>query len=357
MKKIFCIFLATVLFLCGCGSNQDKSVGVAGDSSQEDVSIGMCFDTFTIERWLKDRDVFTYTATELGEKVEVQNANGDVKKQREQIKHFIDIGVKAIVIIAVDADSIVDLVKEAHDEGIKVIAYDRLIEGTEIDLYISFDNEMVGQYMAEAIESQLAQKECKTRNVLMLCGPNSDKNVESVSKGFCEFAQKNNFNIVDTFNAEGWRAENVDKFFEENPGIEEKVDAIMCGNDSLAGEVIQILSAKRLAGKIVVTGQDADLDACQRIVEGTQGSTVFKQVEQQAKLAAEYTVSMIKGEKITSVVTDTIDNGNCDVPFYALQPISVDKSNMDEIIIESGFHLKEDVYRNVADDVFLNNKK
>ena len=119
----------------------------------------------------------------------------------------------------------------------------------------------------------------------------------------------------------------------------------MCGNDALAGVVIRALSEMRLAGKIVVVGQDADLDACQRIVEGTQEMTVYKPVENLAKKAAEYAVSLAKGEEIKTATR--YNDGTYDVPFIKLEPIAVYKDNMEETIIDGGYHLKEDVYINV----------
>lgn len=340
-----CTVMLITGLLCGCSVDSLNNVG-GGTSATERADIGMCLDTFVVERWLKDRDVFTYTATNLGMKVEVQNANGEVEKQREQIQHFIDMKAKAIVIVAVDADLIVDLVKKAHDAGIKVIAYDRVIENAPIDLYISFDDHQVGHDMATAIADALDKLDSQTRNVIMICGANTDKNVAAVEAGFMEVVEERNLNITAKYYVEGWRPEKVDAFFEENPEILNTTDAIMCGNDSIAGEVIQILAAKRLAGTVVVTGQDADLDACQRIVEGTQYTTIYKAVEQLAKLAAEYTTSLIKEGSLS--VTTTVNNGYGDIKYVALTTQLVDKENMDSVIVDSGFHLKEDIYINIG---------
>lgn len=116
----------------------------------------------------------------------------------------------------------------------------------------------------------------------------------------------------------------------------------MCGNDDLAREVVRVLAENRLAGKICVVGQDADLEACQRIVADTQCMTVYKPIEKLAKAAAEYAVALAKGEEME--VTETCNDGKYEIPYVKLQPLSVTKSNMDAIIIASGFHLREDVY-------------
>ena len=121
----------------------------------------------------------------------------------------------------------------------------------------------------------------------------------------------------------------------------------MCGNDNVASEVAVSLAVQRMAGKIMVTGQDADLEACQRIVEGTQIMTVYKPVEKLARRAAECAVALAGGEEITGSDVGEIDNGGKTLPFVRLEPVMVTADNMDEVIIDSGFHSREEVYLNV----------
>lgn len=128
----------------------------------------------------------------------------------------------------------------------------------------------------------------------------------------------------------------------------------MCGNDDLAGQAIKALTEKRLAGKVPVVGQDAELSACQRIVEGTQTMSVYKSVDEEARVAARLAVALGQGKDITDpdaeiCVTDTISDGTYDVPCYSIEPVAVDKSNMKEVIIDGGFHLAEDIYMNVGE--------
>ena len=116
----------------------------------------------------------------------------------------------------------------------------------------------------------------------------------------------------------------------------------MCGNDSLAGQAVRYYSEKRRAGRIPIVGQDADLDACQRIVEGTQTMTVYKSIDVLAKKAAEAAVSLAKGYTVSQ--STMIENGRYSVPCVNIPPIMVTKSNIDSVIIDGGFHLREDVY-------------
>ena len=337
------LFVCFLVVLSGCTT---MSGSVQSKTQQDDtIQIGMCFDSFVIERWQRDRDVFVTTAKELGAEVNVQNANGSLETQVSQIKYFIDKGVDVIVIVAIDSTEITDVVKEARKAGIKVVAYDRLISEANVDLYISFDNEKVGELMAEALVG--ASDSGKKNNIVMLCGPTTDTNVSFVEKGFQNVMQLNNIQVADKMNAEGWKAELAYSYLSDHYQIASKLNGIMCGNDSLAGQAVRYLSERRLAGTVPVVGQDADLDACQRIVEGTQLMTVYKPVEKLAKSAAEYAVKLAKSEDIS--ITDTINDNKYDVPYVKLEPIAVTADNMNEVIIDSGFHLREDVYLNVPE--------
>ena len=149
VKRLLGRALATVLMgmmLAGCGAAA-SSGNADGTVEADKIEIGMCFDSFVIERWQRDRDVFVSSAKELGAEVNVQNANGDVEQQKKQIDYFIKKNVDVIAIICIDPEALVDSIKKAHDAGIKVIAYDRPIPGAGVDLYVSFDNENVGELM------------------------------------------------------------------------------------------------------------------------------------------------------------------------------------------------------------------
>lgn len=126
-----------------------------------------------------------------------------------------------------------------------------------------------------------------------------------------------------------------------------KIDGVMCGNDALAGQAFQALSEYQKAGQVVLVGQDAELSACQRIAEGTQTMTVYKPFIELASLAAEYAVQLSRGE--TPQTEDTVYNGSIFVPCCMLEPTAVTADNLDEVIIQSGFHSRAQVYRNTPD--------
>ena len=334
-SKISALGLCLLMMLCGCGSS--SSAGAVDKKSQkENLEIGMCFDSFVIERWEKDRDVFVATASSLGATVNVQSANGDVNKQIEQIRYLIDKKVDCIVVIPIDSSSLGEVILEAKRAGIPVVCYDRLISNVNADLYISFDNNKVGTMLGEAIVDSGA------KNVIMICGPLTDNNVPMVNEGFLDVMTKNGVRIVDSYNCEGWKAEYGSAYVYEHMDLVRECDAIMCGNDDVASSVIKALSVGQLAGIVPVVGQDADLPACQNIVRGTQLMTVYKPVGKLAEEAAKLTVELAKGNK--PEVEGTIYDGSFEIPYVAVEPIAVTKDNMDEVIIDGGYHSKEDVY-------------
>ncbi|SHJ06468.1 substrate-binding domain-containing protein [Pseudobutyrivibrio xylanivorans] len=338
LKKMTVCLLAGCL-LCGCSSRAQENS--TAQPEEDELEIGMCFDSFVIERWEKDRDIFVDTASSMGATVNVQNANGDVEKQIEQIQYLIDKKVDCIVIIAIDAEALTGVVKDAKKAGIPVVCYDRLIPNVNADLYISFDNEKVGSMLGSAIVSSGAKK------VIMICGPYTDMNVPMVNQGFIKLMNANSIDILDTYNCEGWKAELGGAYVYDHMDLVRTADAIMCGNDDVAASVIKALAVAQLAGEIPVVGQDADLPACQHIVQGTQLMTVYKPVGKLAEEAAKLSVQLAQGQDLS--VMNSISDGENTIPYVAIEPVAVNKDNLDEVIIDGGFHSREDVYLNTLD--------
>lgn len=337
---VLCMMLLGGITACSA-PNQEETAEKTDDGK---IQIGICFDSYLIERWERDRDVFVSTAKELGAEVNVQNANGDPQEQIDRIEYLIEKEMDVIVIVCIDSDGLTEVVHKAKDAGIVVIAYDRMIHNADVDLYISFDNEKVGTMMGEAmVEAGIPNKK-----VLMLSGPTADNNVAMVNSGFKQVMEHNNIEVVDIMYADNWKPEYASDYIYEHPEVLDEVDGIMCGNDSLATQAVRVLAEKRKAGKILVTGQDAELEACQRIVEGTQLMTVYKPVENEAKTAAECAIAMAKGEPLEGI-NGTVSDGSYEIPSIVLEPIAVNADNMDATIIENGFHLRDEVYLNVTE--------
>ena len=334
------LLMAALGVLAGCGSQEEKQEEPRQEEEEDRIRIGLSFDTFVLERWQRDRDAFVARASELGAEVNVQNANGDVEEQIAQIEYLIEKDVDVIAVIAVDSRGLSDVVAKAKRAGIRVIAYDRLLTDAGVDLYISFDNERIGQMMAECIAANTPAG----GKVFMMCGSPEDNNVSLVEKGFYSVMDKTDLEIVRTAYADNWLGEMgyaaVSGFLDEGG----ELDAVMCGNDDIASQVIRALSERRLAGEVCVVGQDADLSGCQRIVEGTQTMTVYKSIETLAMRAAESAV--VLAEEGSVKTAGTYFDGTYEVPYIGLEPIAVTESNM-QVIIDDGYHLEEDIYLNV----------
>lgn len=339
---------ALPLLLTGCRAGTSKEE-TAAHSEERPWQIGLSFDSFVIERWLRDRDVFVSTAKELGAEVNVQNASGDIEEQIAQIEYFIARKMDVIAIIAIDGDALQEVVQKAKDAGIKVVCYDRLIRGVDADLYVSFDNVMVGSLMGSALKEALPDG----GRIMAIYGSSSDNNVVQVQQGLSDALADSPVEIVYENYCDNWLAELAFGYVNEALDAHQDIDGVMCGNDDLASQAIRALSERRLAGLLPVVAQDAELAACQHIVEGTQTMTVYKSVADEASAAARLSVALARGEDITDpqadlCVTEKIDDGRGEIPYYRIEPVAVDKKNIDEIIIDSGFHRKEDVYLNVA---------
>lgn len=332
---------ASVILLCGCGRVEEPEKTESVEDSGR-IQIGLSFDSFVIERWIRERDVFVSAAMELGADVNVQNANGDVQEQIEQIEYFIKKGMDVIAVAATDCDALSDVMKRAKEAGIRTVSYDRLIHNADCDLYISFDNGEVGRLMAKSLIANIPDG----GKIFMIQGSPTDSNVDAVRKGFDEVMAGGNLKVVYEAWCDGWIAEPAFDYVKEGLEKNPDIQGVMCGNDDLATQAFRALSEERLAGKVILTGQDGDLMACQRIVEGTQQMTAFKSVEEEARMAARYAVMLGQGEELSDV-TRTIHDGTYDIPYKELTPIAVTKENMDEIIIQGGFHANEDVYLNV----------
>ncbi len=331
------MILVMLMSTLGC-TTETEVVDEIAEEVDHTIQIGMCFDSFIIERWERDRDAFVSKCSdELGVEVNVQSANGNVSLQSDQIDYLIGQEVDVIVVIAVESEGIAEAVKRAKEAGIRVIAYDRMVYNADVDLYITFDNTQVGVLMGEAIVNEVGTE----AEILMISGPLEDNNVMLVNDGFFSVINETNCTIVGLEYATGWIAEYGFDYVNEyiDNGIE--FDVVMCGNDDIASQVFKALSENRLAGEVVVVGQDAELGACQRIVEGTQTMTVYKPIEEMAQIAAEYAVQLANHEDIH--VEDTIYDGMYEVPYVGLEPTALTLANID-VVIDAGYHMQEDVY-------------
>ncbi|AOV08714.1 D-xylose ABC transporter substrate-binding protein [Sporosarcina ureilytica] len=349
------LILGMLMILAACGQdagtdvdNQEDKVEASDDTDEKEFKIGLSIPDLTLERWQHDRDHFVQTAEELGATVLVQSANSDEANQLSQIQNMISQGIDALVIIAINSDALIPAVEQAKAEGIPVLAYDRLINNVEIDAYVSFDNIKVGEMQAEGV---LAEK--SSGKFFMLGGSPTDFTAKLVREGQMNIVQplvdSGEIEVIGDQWAKNWDASEAMAIIENTLTVnKDDIDAIVASNDSTAGGAIQALAGQGLAGKVAVSGQDADLAAVQRIVEGTQSMTVYKPIKELAVQSANAAVALAKGEKVEG--DGSINNGVMDVPFLKLDIVLVNADNVIETVIKDGFHTYDDVYKNVPED-------
>jgi D-xylose transport system substrate-binding protein len=304
-------------------------------ASKEKPVIGFSIDDLRVERWARDRDFFIAAAKELGAEVSVQSADGDSAKQVAQIENLISKKVDALVIVPKDGPTLINVLKEAKKAGIKVISYDRLIKSPDVDIYISFDNERVGFMQGEALMKALPKG-----NVYVLSGDPGDNNAKLFKAGAMKAMEpsikKGDIKILGEQAVIDWLPANALKIAENVlTQFNNKIDGFIAPNDGTAGGVIQALAGQKLAGKVPVTGQDADLAACKRVLAGTQTMTIYKSLKLIATESAKVSVALVKGEKL-NYKTVKVDN----VESILLDPISLTKANMD-ILVKDNFYTKE----------------
>jgi len=313
------IFLSFILILTGvllfqtCKPRQKVPV------------IGLLMDQFNVERWEKDTTYFIENVNKLGGKVICMVANGDPEKQLDQAKELISKKVDVLVILPVDLKKAAEIVALANKSSIGVISYDRLIQEAYIDYYVSFDNVKVGELQAEYIINRLQKG-----NIALIGGSISDQNSFYLQFGqmgaLQPYIERGDIKVVYNKMVKAW-------IFEE--GYEaakeclknNKVDAIIAGNDLLARGAIKALQEKGLEGKVLVAGQDADTQACENIIKGLQTMSVYKSIQDIASSAARMAIDMAKGNPI-NYATFTVNNGFKLVPSLLIAPIAVNKGNI-----------------------------
>lgn len=340
--------LASALTACGVVSSGNDTAKKEEKKKDDKIVIGLSMDTLKEERWQHDKEMFEAKAKELGAEVKTLAANGDDAAQLNQAEQLISEGVDVLVVIPHNAEASAPIVDKAHKEGIPVISYDRLIKNADVDYYVSFDNVRVGEMQAKAIVEKAPKG-----NYVYIGGADTDNNAHLFRQGAMNvlkpLEEKGDIKIVYDQFSKDWKPEEALKNMENAlTANNNNIQAVVAANDGTAGGVIQALAAQGLAGKVPVSGQDADLAALQRIVEGTQTMTVYKPIKAIATKAAEMAVALAKGEKIQT--SQTVSNGKIDVPSVLLDPIAVTKDNILDTVIKDGYQKLEDVYKNVPKD-------
>ncbi|TXC88815.1 D-xylose ABC transporter substrate-binding protein [Paraburkholderia azotifigens] len=312
-------------------------------ASKDKPEIGFCIDDLRVERWSRDRDYFVAAANKLGAKVSVQSADASEARQISQIENLISRGVDVIVIVPFNSKTLGNVVAEAHKAGIKVVSYDRLILDADVDAYISFDNEKVGELQAQGVYNAQPKG-----NYFLLGGAPTDNNAKMLREGQMKVLKpaidRGDVKIVGQQWVPEWSAATALRITEDAlTANNNKIDAIVASNDGTAGGAIQALAAQKMAGKVPVSGQDADLAAVKRVIAGTQTMTVYKPLKLIAGEAAKLAVDLAKGDK--PAYNAKYDNGKKQVDTVLLQPTLLTRSNVD-IVIKDGFYTQSQLAGN-----------
>jgi len=356
-RSVLAAFALLSVFAAGCKKSEEKApegnaaapAPAPTKPAEGKVVIGFSMDTLKEERWQKDRDLVVAKGKELGAEVIVQAANGNDELQISQAENMLTQGVSVLLVAPHNGKTAATIVEAAHKAGVPVIAYDRLIRDSDLDLYISFDNVRVGELQA----SYLTERKPKG-NYVLIGGAPTDNNAKLFRDGQMNvlkpLVDKGDIKIVSDQWAKEWQPVEGLKITENAlTQSNNAVDAVVASNDGLAGAAIQALGEQKLAGKVLVSGQDAELAACQRIASGTQAMTVYKPIRLLAEKATEVAVKLAKKQP-HGEVTKPINNGKIDVPSVLLTPVQVDKDNLMSTIIADGYQKLDDVYKDVPAD-------
>lgn len=314
---------------------------LAGCGRSGPPSIGLMLDDTRIKRWPIERDIFVAAAKKRGATVDVKWANGDEKVQLQQFQSLVDSKVAVIVIVPVNGVNGVlfkEAVAKAHAAGVKVMGYDRMLMNTDLDAYVGSNLTEVGRMQAEAV-----LKVAPKGNYFLLGGAaDTNPNAKVLRAAHIKVLQpsvdKGDIKIVGSEWVKNWDAsiavEIINKAFEDKLII----DAVVASSDGTAGGVIEVLKARGLEGKIPVSGQDAELEACKRIVRGTQTMTVFKRLKDMAEMAADVAFTLASGKE--PEYNGKQNNDFKDVNARLTQPTLITKENM-SLLVDEGLYTKE----------------
>ena len=341
MKKILSL---SVLALAGL------AVVLTGcqPAAPKKLTVGLSLPTQREARWVSDKATMVAAAEAAGIDLKVQTADADMAQQATQVEALLSQGIQVLILAPHDGGAAATLVDKAHKQNIKVISYDRLILNTDVDMYTSFDNVKVGELQGQWLVSQVAKG-----NFIIMAGDPGDNNAKLFKQGAMKFIQplidSGDVKVVADQAVANWLPSNALNIVENAlTAAKNNVQAILAPNDGTAGGAIQALTAQKLAGKVPVTGQDAEAAAAKRINDGTQGMTVFKDTRELGKGAVAAAITFAKGGAVADVdyngtkATGLVNNGKIDVPSLLLPATVITKENV-QLLVDSGYLKAEDI--------------
>lgn len=327
--RVTALLLALLILAPATASRADKK-----------LKIGFILSTMQEERYQRDKRVFEETVAKLGQEVIFASCNNNEQTQAAQVDNMLSKRVDAIVIQPVNGDTASAFVKEAKADKTPVIAYDRLIKNAAIDSYITEDSFKVGKLQAEAAVAYTKAK----GNYVILMGQAGHSVAEARTAGIMSVLSKYpDVKIVVKQYHQGWSPDLAMKTT-ENALTRNKNDiqAVIANNSGMAHGAIQAIEEQKLTGKVFVAGADADLASIRDIVAGKQNLEIFISINDMAKRAAETAVALAKKETIK--FDSEVENGTGKIKTVNTPVYAIDKKNIEERIVKTGFHSRDAVY-------------
>ena len=342
MKRVFSRVALALLLLANasCGAKPEAKKSAAAPQ----ILVGLSLDTLREERWQRDRDLFVAACEKLGAKVLVQAANNNDALQNSQAENLLTQGIRVLVVAPHNSESSATIVAAAHKAGVPVIAYDRLIPEPQLDFYISFDAVAVGEKQARYLVDHLPTP--GRGKIVRLHGAKIDNNAHLVKEGqdrvLSPLLQSGAIEVVHEDWVDDWKPEHAKRIVNAAIAKGLQFDAILAPNDGTAGGAVQALREDGRDGKVLITGQDAELSACQRIAAGSQTMTIYKPLKLLAGRAAEIAVAMAKGRPV--VARGEIAVEKAQVPAIFVEVLAVTKDNLRETVVADGFHPQQAIF-------------
>ena len=320
------------------------AVGCGGSSGGGGTKVALLLPENETPRYeTNDRPDFEEAIEEQCEDCEVlySNAGGDAEKQQSQAEAALTQGAQVLVVDPMDSKSAAAIAEKAQAQNVPVVSYDRLIENAEVDAYVSFDNERVGELQAETLAKKLKEDGHASGPIIMINGDPADPNAAGFKAGAHKGFDAAGVKIAKEYDTPGWSAENAQREAQQaitalgNDGFW----GIYAANDDTGGGAIAALKGAGInPEERPVTGQDSTVAGLQRILANQQYMTIYKAITPQAKIAAEFALALAEGEELPqSKVTEKINNGKTDVPSAILEPVAVTKDNVKSTVVADGF--------------------
>ncbi|MGD9564090.1 MAG: substrate-binding domain-containing protein [Pyrinomonadaceae bacterium] len=337
MRVFSLVLIVASIFVASCG----------GPTETSGPKIGFSMATVKEERWQRDHDAFEAYCKKIKVQCVITVADNSASRQANDVDNLLTQGVDVLVIAPQNATQAASLVEKAKAQNVPVISYDRLIDSEKIDLYISHQVPVIGRKIAE-----YALEHAPQGNYAMVYGSSSDNNAlimkEEQLKVLKPAIDSGKIKIVADQFIDDWKAEEALKMAENALTLtNDNIQAFVVSNDGMAGGVVQAIEARGLTGKVIVTGQDAQLDALQRIAEGKQSMTIYKPIIPLASQAVEAAVKLAKKQPLDTQPFKNVTGK--EVPAILLEVTTVDKNNLMETVIKDGYAKYEDVYKNVPE--------